>query len=403
MTERQSTEKVFVDTNILLDYAKDIFDNYDNVIICDVVLEEIDKLKHFGKTEEQKEKANKVTDVLENNESKYEYIIGADGKDLPEAYDIKINDNKILDLAVKIQKSGEDIIILTNDLNMGQKCKSLNLKREKINDKNSSNGYKGYIKLDLTTKEVNNLYEDLENGINTYDLLENQYLIINKEGNKKPIELRYSNGELVKLNLPESQKIKGMNSQQRFVLDLLNNHDVPIKIIAGEYGSGKTLLATKMGIHHIFDKGNYGKMLLIRNPLGSGEEIGFVTGDKQDKTKDFFRCVDQYIDLPDDEKSQEYIEKDIPFYIKGISYGSTYLLVDEAEDMDLRILKLIGSRIEEDSCVVFCGDYNQAEPKYKKDNGFYQLIEGTKGHKDVGIVVLDECVRSRASKVFAKL
>ena len=86
-----------------------------------------------------------------------------------------------------------------------------------------------------------------------------------------------------------------------------------------------------------------------------------------------------------------------------MSYGSTYVFVDEAEDMNLNILKLIGSRIESDSCVIFCGDYKQSEPKYKNNNGLYQLIEKLKGNPLVGIVVLSEDIRSEASKVFVDI
>jgi len=230
-------------------------------------------------------------------------------------------------------------------------------------------------------------------------------VIIHEKGKKKSQEFKYSKGKLEDLRLPDSKVIKGKNSQQRCVIDLLNNKNIPIRIIAGTYGSGKSYLTTKMGLYHIFEKGNYGKMLLLRNPLGSGEEIGFLPGDKDEKIGDFFKCIEQYIDvsLTKDKNIGDYIKKDIPFYIKGMSYGSTYIFVDEAEDMDLKILKLIGSRMESDSCVVFCGDYKQSEPKYKKDNGLYQLIEKLKGNPLVGIVVLEEDIRSEASKVFADI
>jgi predicted ribonuclease YlaK len=89
--------------------------------------------------------------------------------------------------------------------------------------------------------------------------------------------------------------------------------------------------------------------------------------------------------------------------MKGLTIPESYILIDEAEDLDLKTLKLIGSRIGKDSNIVFCGDYKQAEGKFIQDNGLLQLIEGTKGNPLVGIVVLDDDVRSSASKVFANL
>ena len=53
--------------------------------------------------------------------------------------------------------------------------------------------------------------------------------------------------------------------------------------------------------------------------------------------------------------------------------------------------------------IVFTGDYKQAESKYKNDNGIVNFIKNAKGNPLVGIVVLEEDVRSEASKVFADL
>ncbi len=394
-------QKVFVDTNVLLN-PKFKFEDYEKVFISITSIEEIDNLKQEDSMGYFARQATRKLMEFSNVRVKFST------KSLSHINFTFLehkNDNIILATFKDICDIHKDCVFITDDYNLFLKANALKLPCEMFNYNGRGNGYMGYKVLDVSTDEVNQLYDDLNNNINKYKLLENQYVIINEDGKKKHQEFRYSNGKLLQLKLPASKYIKGMNSQQRCALDLLNNKNIPIKIIAGSFGSGKTYLATKMGLYHIFEKGNYGTMLLIRNPLGSGEEIGFLKGDKEDKTKYFFRCIEQYIDpsISKDKNINEYIKKDIPFYIKGLSYGSTYLLVDEAEDMDLKILKLIGSRIEEDSCVVFCGDYEQSEPKYKNNNGLYQLIEKTKGNPLVGIVVFNEDVRSEASKVFVNL
>lgn len=398
------SKTVFVDTNILMSNPEKLFDTYDRIIICGVVLQELDKHK-YSSDENKKYQARLATRLIEQNEDKIQYEIREGSASLPFYFDMGSNDNKILSILLDLRVSDDSIVALSNDLNFRQKCKLLKIPCEKFNCDISETGYKGYLELNLNSEEINQLYEDLSNGINNFNLIENQYVIIHEKGKKKPLEFRYSKNKLEDLKLPSSKVIKGVNSQQRCALDLLNNNDIPIKIIAGAYGSGKSYLTTKMGLYHIFDKGTYGKMLLLRNPLGSGEEIGFLPGNKDEKIADFFKCIEQYVDpsITKDKNIYDYIKKDIPFYIKGMSYGSTYVLVDESEDMDLKILKLIGSRIESDSCVVFCGDYKQSEYKYQHNNGLYQLIEKLKGNPLVGIVVMDEDVRSEASKVFADI
>lgn len=396
--------KAFVDTNVLMTNSKKIFEEYDRVIICGVVLQELDKHK-YSSDENRKYQARLATRLIEENEDKVEFEIREGSFSLPLYFHSEDKDNRILSIAKELSIIDSGLEILSNDLNFRQKAKCIGLNVSKFEDETFNSGYKGFIELSMTSDEINQLYEDLKTGINHYKLIDNQYIIITEKGKRKSQEFRFFENELIPLMLPDSKIIKGANSQQRCAIDLLNNDKIPIKIIAGTYGSGKTYITAKMGLYHVFNKGTYGTMLLLRNPLGSGEEIGFLPGSKDEKIGDFFKCIEQYVDptITKDKNIGDYIKKDIPFYIKGMSYGSTYVFVDEAEDMNLSILKLIGSRIESDSCVVFCGDYKQSEPKYRNNNGLFQLIEKIKGNPLAGIVVLQDDIRSEASKVFADI
>ena len=148
--------------------------------------------------------------------------------------------------------------------------------------------------------------------------------------------------------------------------------------------------------------------MMVRNPVGSGEEVGILPGNKMEKIYDFFKPVIQHLDGGEFQAQQmvqrEELIAEIPFYMKGLSLDHGYfVIVDEAEDLDLKTLKLIGTRIGKDSCIVFSGDYEQAESKYVRNNGLIKMVNTLKGNPLVGIVTLDTDVRSEASKVFAEL
>ena len=374
---------------------------YQKVFISITSIEELDNLKNNSDKEHLARQA--IRNIM--NADNVEIVLNFKNY-ISIPYLVHKNDNTILQMAYQVHKEDPEVVLVSDDHNMILKAQAMGLPCRMFEYKDKDlNNYKGFKELSGNTDFINDLFEDIKKGINNYKFLNNEYLILHNTDTDKIHECRYNGNKLVDLKLPPSKVIKGVNSQQRCALDLLNNKDVPIKIIAGAYGSGKSYLTTKMALYHTFDKGNYGKMLLLRNPLGSGEEIGFLPGNKVEKIGDFFKCIEQYIDssITKDKNIYDYIKKDIPFYIKGMSYGSTYVLVDESEDMDLKILKLIGSRIESDSCVIFCGDYKQSEYKYQNNNGLYQLIEKLKGNSLVGIVVMDEDVRSEASKVFADI
>ena len=168
----------------------------------------------------------------------------------------------------------------------------------------------------------------------------------------------------------------------------------------------KTLLAIRSALYQTQEKGNYSSVLLVRNPTGSGEEVGFLPGDLEEKTADFFAPFIDNMKGGEQEleslKMQGIIDTQIPFYLKGRSIPNTFIVVDEAEDLTAKDFKLIGSRIAKESCVVFTGDFKQAETKYVHNNGLSKFIQYISQNPDplVGVVILDDDVRSSASKYF---
>jgi predicted ribonuclease YlaK len=103
----------------------------------------------------------------------------------------------------------------------------------------------------------------------------------------------------------------------------------------------------------------------------------------------------------------ELVEFDSPYFAKGRSFGNASteyrILVDEAEDLTTKTVKLLGTRLGDNAKIIFCGDYNQAEKEYLDQNGLLHLIESSKDAGLVGFVNLEKDVRSEASKWFAEM
>lgn len=375
------------------------------------VLTELENIKTSSKKDEDvKAKARFITRFLRNNSDKYKVCVVMDVHfEMLKQFKLEENnDNLIMMCAKEIEENlGYDITFVTDDLACANIAEHIVGLKVQMLSENQIDRYVGYKELNLNTEEINILFSDLENGINTYNFLINEYLILKNTDLKQEFEFRFDGNTLCNIKLPPSKHIKGWNAQQRCAIDLLNNKDIPIKIIAGTYGSGKTLLSVRMGLYHVLDKGTYSKILLVRNPIGSGEEVGFLPGSKEEKIRDFYKPIENNLDGGEFQLQsliqRELVDMEIPYYMKGLSLTSTYILVDEAEDLDLKGLKLIGTRLAEGSCVVFSGDYKQAEFKYARHNGLLQLIEKLKGNPLVGVVVLSEDVRSCASKVFSEI
>ena len=398
-------KKIFLDTNILLDKGNNI-EELGYFYVSSVTLRELEHIKTSrNKDDEVKAKARQVTRWLADNKDKYDCIVVTQehynylnclGLDLG-------NDNLIMACARLL----DNVVFHTNDiccLNVARKIFGL----ETVSNRDNKDvEYKGYCEIDGDTDSINSLFEQYGNGDNPLDLCENQYLIIHNKDLNNTHEYRYCNKELKNIKLPSSKVIKALNEKQRCALDLLLDKSIPIKFICGNYGSGKTLLSVKMALYHVLEKGNFSKMTFFRNPVGAGESVGYLKGTKEDKLEGFFKPIVQHLDGGEFQLQnlvqRGQIEMEIPFYAKGLSIGDSFIVVDECEDLDIKTIKLLGTRVEGESNIVFCGDWKQAENKYIHNNGLIHCVDKLKGNPLVGIVVLDEDVRSNASKVFAML
>lgn len=389
--------KYVVDTNLLINLPETLkqFD----IVITAMVLRELDKHKGSSNSD-LAYKARRATRFIKEHENAIDF----DHKDyrvsFSSEHDPMYVDNQIIQCCLD-----NEYALLTNDMLLRLKAKSFNIHVLSI-EEDAPEIYKGYKEISLGKEEMAYLYENTTK--NVYNLLPNQYLVIrDSEGTTVDIQ-RWTGEKLVDLKIPAKKHVNPLNSLQKCAIDLLNNKSIPIKIVAGTYGSGKTLLTVKMALWHIYEKGNYNKLMMVRNPVGSGEEVGFLPGDKMEKIYDFFKPVIQHLDGGEFQAQQmiqrEELIAEIPFYMKGLSLDNGYfIIVDEAEDLDVKTLKLIGTRVGKDSCIVFSGDYEQAENKYLRNNGLLKMINTLKGNPLVGVVVLDTDVRSEASRVFAEL
>lgn len=392
------------DTNALYRnlHLLDEYSEVGTIFIPHAVLEELDKHKSEDNERAfQARRAVRHIKAIEKNKAvvKFDLYEGLEGS----------NDNKIIDSAI-----ANNCTLVTGDYLVQLKAKARGVQVIEADNQEEDIKYTGVKELFLSNSIEHQelLLETQEaRGYNLHNLLPNQYLLIHEEGRKKAVgRYRWTGSELVDLQFPNSNGkygIKSKNDYQAFALDLLMNTNIPIKIVAGTYGSGKTYLTIRSALYLLKNTPEYSKIMVVRNPIGAGQEVGFLPGSKEEKIGDFFKPIEQNLDGGEFELQamiqQGQLECEIPFYMKGQTLLNTFVMVDEAEDLNIKTLKLIGTRLADKSCIVFSGDYKQAEGKFVYDNGLLQLIEKKKGNPLVGIVVMPEDVRSQASKVFADL
>lgn len=389
-------QKYVIDTSVFmerLDIVNLIAE--EEIIFPIVVADELNNLKD-NKNSDKSYKARKAIKYITDNSSDWLCSVPVFGED---------NDEKIISVAKE-----QEATLVTLDLGMVLRAELLDV--DVYNIQEDSGKYTGYKTIQLNTdneNDMNLLAQYYANkNYNIFDCEVNEYIIIKENNNT--VDLAMWNGyTYVGLTHDKSKTVKPKTDEQALAIDLLLNKDITIKTLYGSAGSGKTFLATKLALQ-MLDSNDYPyeKLLLVRNPLGSGEKIGFLKGDKDDKIQSFFNPFVQHFNGDffqfNSLVQSGRVQIEVPFFMKGLDLQNTLVIFDESEDSDSQIIKLIGSRLGEGSAIIFIGDSSQAEGKFgKTTNGLELLVQRAKGNKQFGCVHLTEDLRSEASKMFVEL
>lgn len=394
----------FYDTNALLSLRESAFT--EKFACSHKTLEEIESIKTSGKKDDEtRYRARKVAHAFQDGSN---YIV------CNYPYDRVVNEiaNRGLEVtpdaiitveAYLLNSETNDVVFITDDVNCYNIAKNIfGLHTETLNSI-KEDIYEGYIKISGTTDEINAQMDALDMS----KLYANEYIIIDDKSIGKTKEMRFDGDKFVELKLPPSGFIKGKNSLQRCALDALNNKDIDIVAILGMYGSGKSHLTMQMSLYGVNEKGNQSKILGVREARGEGSAVGYLPGEFEQKVGDFFKPLEQQLKGGEFElqslKQRGVIDFQIPYYLKGTTYDDTIIVVDEAEDLTESQLRLVGTRLGQNSRIFFSGDYKQSLINKTISNPLVKMCDEFKGSPNFACVFLDTDVRSEASKMFATL
>mgnify|MGYP003624269712 FL=1 len=165
-----------------------------------------------------------------------------------------------------------------------------------------------------------------------------------------------------------------------------------ITLLAGQAGSGKTLLACNIALDGLFRR-MYDKVIITR-PTVSKEEIGFLPGDMREKMDPWVQPIYQNMYLLYDKVKIEKCIQDgdieiVPVsFMRGRTFLNSLIIVDEAQNVTHEQMEMIVTRIGKNSKMVVCGDTFQVDLKNKSDSGFKFLYNAAKRIKNMESITL---------------
>ncbi|MFY8190997.1 MAG: PhoH family protein [Bacteroidia bacterium] len=326
-------------------------------------------------------------------------------------------DHRILNaaLSMKEQNKNRPVILVTKDVNLRLKAKSLGLQAadyETGKIKNLDTLHTGSATINKVKPSV--IDEIYARGFVAADLVSKQKLIANHYyilKNTQNSVLTCYDAEtdcLNKVNKQSAYGIKPRNAEQAFALHAVLNPEIKLVSIQGVAGTGKTLLALAAALEQ---KGNYRQIYLARPivPLGN-RDIGFLPGDAKSKINPYMEPLwdnlkliqnqwkesDKEYQKISDLVNQEKLIVSPLAYIRGRSLSNIIFIVDEAQNLTPLEVKTIITRAGEGSKIVFTGDVFQIDTPYldSQSNGLSYLIDRLKGNSLYAHITLEKGERS---------
>lgn len=445
MAKTKKEKKVFVlDTSVILyDHHSVMSFHEHDVAIPITVLEELDNFKKGNdiKNFEAREFIRFLDDLsgeymLQNwipldgkNRGKFKVIMNTHSLgpiDAEEVFDDRKADHKILNAALNLQKEVKDakVILVTKDINLRLKAKSLNLPAEDYSTgkvKDVEKLYTGSTIVDgIPVEIINEMYEKgySDSAIfDRYELKNNHYYILKSEKNSV---LGFYNSSEKKIEHVEKKTVYGIkprNAEQTFAIHAILNPSVKLVSIQGVAGTGKTLLALAATLEQ--RKGF--KQIYLARPIVplSNKDIGYLPGDIKSKLNPYMEPLfdnlkfiqNQFNETDSDyQRITEMVNKEklviTPLaYIRGRSLSNICFIVDEAQNLTPHEIKTIISRAGENTKMIFTGDIYQIDTPYldSQSNGLSYLIDRLKGNQLYAHITLEKGERSELANLANEL
>ena len=208
-----------------------------------------------------------------------------------------------------------------------------------------------------------------------------------------------------KYKQPKQAHLAPINDEQICAFDLLNNDEITCKLLTGNYGSGKTMLAVYYAMQMLC-AGKVDKIVWLRNNISAAgtENIGYLPGTEFEKLKPW---LGPFIDhLGSEQRVNKLIENgqlEVPAlcFIRGRNIENAVVICSEAQNLTEDLIKLILGRIGKNSYIIFDGDFKHQidKPIFEKSPGLKRLIEKLAGNKLFGYVDLPISERSDTARL----
>ncbi len=345
-------------------------------------------------------------------------------------------DNQILGVveALRKEQAPREVVLVSKDINMRVKARALGLLTDDYqNDKTLEDGdllYPGSLALptDFWTQQSKTI-ESWQQGSHTFyritgpivpSLMINQFVYFEAPGEPplyaRVTEIRAKTAVLKTLKDFNHLKnavwgVTTRNREQNFAMNLLMDPEVDFVTLAGNAGTGKTLMALASGLTQVLDDRRYTEIIMTRATVSVGEDIGFLPGTEEEKMGPWMGALDDNLEVLGKTESgsgewgraatNELIRSRIKVksmnFMRGRTFLNKYVIIDEAQNLTPKQMKTLITRAGPGTKIICMGNLAQIDTPYLTEgsSGLTYAVDRFKGWPHGGHITLARGERSR--------
>lgn len=178
---------------------------------------------------------------------------------------------------------------------------------------------------------------------------------------------------------------------QNSYLKALRNSIKPIVVATGPAGSGKTLMACHAAAERLHAK-QVDRVVITRPTVNVDEDLGFLPGGLEEKMDPYMRPI---MDIMGDYFTRSRIQQMMKSgvleiaplaFMRGRTFDKCFIIGDEMQNTTQSQMKMILTRLGEDSKMAITGDMSQTDLPSETTSGLLDLVTSMKSADELSYI-----------------